>query len=201
MLGQVTKPIDQASTRERILQAALELIVDIGWANVTTRAISARAGVNNALVHYHFGTKDELLLAAAEVSFAQEMGAPLDAILATGDATEALVAAFRWMESTEPHSPMMVVFMEAAHQAVRDERVAAWIRQVLSAYFQAITAVVVAGQAKGDIDQSVDPESLAIVVAGLIDGLFLYRLIGLEYDASTVRETVEGFIQGMTKGT
>jgi len=41
--------------------AALELLADRGPREVTVRDIAAAAGVNHALVHRHFGTKDELI--------------------------------------------------------------------------------------------------------------------------------------------
>ena len=48
-------------TRQRILNAAERLIADQGYAATSLRQIIAEAGVNLASVHYHFGSKDELL--------------------------------------------------------------------------------------------------------------------------------------------
>jgi AcrR family transcriptional regulator len=45
----------------QILQAADELFGDIGFDATTTREIAERAGVNKALIHYHFSSKDGLL--------------------------------------------------------------------------------------------------------------------------------------------
>ena len=44
-------------TRQQLLQAGLETFSEVGFEAATTRAISARAGVNLALVNYHFGDK------------------------------------------------------------------------------------------------------------------------------------------------
>ena len=46
-----------------IQAAALELLAERGPREVTVRDIAAAAGVNHALVHRHFGTKDELVRA------------------------------------------------------------------------------------------------------------------------------------------
>jgi AcrR family transcriptional regulator len=54
------------ATRKALLDAAEELLVSKGMAAITTRKVAERAGVNQALVHYHFGTIEELLLAALE---------------------------------------------------------------------------------------------------------------------------------------
>jgi len=47
-------------TPTRILAAADELFGEIGYDGVSVRDIAERAGVNKALVFYHFGSKDEL---------------------------------------------------------------------------------------------------------------------------------------------
>jgi AcrR family transcriptional regulator len=54
-------------TRAAILAAARELFAASGFAGTTIRAVAAAAGVDAALVHHYFGTKDDLFLAALEV--------------------------------------------------------------------------------------------------------------------------------------
>jgi AcrR family transcriptional regulator len=54
------------ATRLALLDAAEELLIVKGVAGITTRKVADRAGVNQALVHYHFGTIEELLLATLE---------------------------------------------------------------------------------------------------------------------------------------
>lgn len=54
------------ATRKALLDAAEELLISKGMAAITTRKVAEQAGVNQALVHYHFGTIEELLLAALE---------------------------------------------------------------------------------------------------------------------------------------
>lgn len=56
------KAEDSARTRAAILDAAESLMRDEGYAAVTTRRVSERAGVNLGLIHYHFGTMDDLFL-------------------------------------------------------------------------------------------------------------------------------------------
>jgi AcrR family transcriptional regulator len=54
-------------TRAAILSAARELFASSGYAGTTIRAVATAAGVDAALVHHYFGTKDDLFLAALEV--------------------------------------------------------------------------------------------------------------------------------------
>ena len=56
-------------TREAILAAAREAFAERGYDGASIRAIAAGAGVDPALVHHYFGTKEQLFLAAMQVPF------------------------------------------------------------------------------------------------------------------------------------
>jgi AcrR family transcriptional regulator len=68
----VTPPVksdslaDDTDTRVRIIEAAFRRLHEDGYARLSTRAIAAEAGVNHALIHYYFGTKDKLVMAALD---------------------------------------------------------------------------------------------------------------------------------------
>jgi len=49
------------SAKEKILEAADALFGEVGFDAATTREIARRSGVNKALIHYHFATKEALL--------------------------------------------------------------------------------------------------------------------------------------------
>lgn len=49
-----------------LLDAAERLLVSVGYANITTRGLAEEAGVNHGLVHYYFGSMQELLLQVLE---------------------------------------------------------------------------------------------------------------------------------------
>ncbi|MFE5915344.1 TetR family transcriptional regulator [Streptomyces wedmorensis] len=66
--------------RERILEAARAEFAERGYDKASVRGIARAAGVDPALVHHYFGTKDEVFAAAIEVSF--EPAAVVPAIVA-----------------------------------------------------------------------------------------------------------------------
>jgi AcrR family transcriptional regulator len=49
-----------------LLDAAERLLVDVGYARITTRALAEEAGVNHGLVHYYFGSNENLMVRALE---------------------------------------------------------------------------------------------------------------------------------------
>jgi AcrR family transcriptional regulator len=61
--------VSDSGTRERILQAAAQLLADSGGAPVSTRAVCAAAGVGAPTLYHHFGDKDGLLDAVVAFGF------------------------------------------------------------------------------------------------------------------------------------
>ena len=53
---------NRQETEHRFLDAAERLLVQVGYAGITTRALAAEAGLNHGLVHYYFGSIEEVLL-------------------------------------------------------------------------------------------------------------------------------------------
>ncbi|PFG43881.1 TetR family transcriptional regulator [Isoptericola jiangsuensis] len=60
-------------TRRRLLDAADQVLREHGYAGASARTVAAAAEVNSALVFYHFGGVDQLLLAALDRSSADRM--------------------------------------------------------------------------------------------------------------------------------
>jgi AcrR family transcriptional regulator len=55
-----------AETRAAILDAARARLLEVGYANLATRAVADAAGVPLSQIHYHFGSKQQLILALLE---------------------------------------------------------------------------------------------------------------------------------------
>jgi AcrR family transcriptional regulator len=56
----------RAVAEEALLDAAERLLVDVGYGGITTRKLAEAAGVNHGLVHYYFGSNENLLVRALE---------------------------------------------------------------------------------------------------------------------------------------
>ena len=61
-----TKTTARSAAEEALLDAAERLLVDVGHAGITTRRLAEEAGVNHGLVHYYFGSVENLLVRALE---------------------------------------------------------------------------------------------------------------------------------------
>ncbi|WP_069886318.1 TetR/AcrR family transcriptional regulator [Streptomyces luteocolor] len=64
------------ATRDRILDAAREEFSERGYEKTSVRGIAKAAGVDSALVHHYFGTKEQVFEAAVTIAFAPALEAP-----------------------------------------------------------------------------------------------------------------------------
>jgi AcrR family transcriptional regulator len=70
--GAVARSIREG-TRQRLVEAAVQTIKERGFAATSARAIAATGGFNQALVFYHFGSMNDLLVAALDHTSALRM--------------------------------------------------------------------------------------------------------------------------------
>jgi AcrR family transcriptional regulator len=62
----VNKTSARSAAEEALLDAAERLLVEVGHAGITTRRLAETAGVNHGLVHYYFGSIENLLVRTLE---------------------------------------------------------------------------------------------------------------------------------------
>ena len=66
MTGVAQKTDARAAAEAALFDAAERLLVDVGYAGITTRRLAEEAGVNHGLVHYYFGSNENLLVQMLE---------------------------------------------------------------------------------------------------------------------------------------
>lgn len=78
------------TTKDRIIEAALETLKEEGFAGTSARSIAKRGGFNQALIFYHFGTINDLLLAALDRTSEVRMAKYRDAVRGIDSVQEAV---------------------------------------------------------------------------------------------------------------
>ncbi|MDJ1138043.1 TetR family transcriptional regulator [Streptomyces iconiensis] len=117
-------------SRERILASARGEFAGRGYDKASVRAIARGAGVDAALVHHYFGTKEQVFAAAIEGAFAPTRVVPdLVATAARDELGERIVRTFVavW-ENAETREPMLAIL----RSAVNNETAAAVFRRLLT---------------------------------------------------------------------
>ena len=87
-----------AETRRLLVEAAIETLKDHGYAGASARAIAERAGSNQGLVFYHFGSVANLLLAALDAVSADRLEkyvAAVDDVGSPAELVDVAAAIFR----------------------------------------------------------------------------------------------------------
>jgi AcrR family transcriptional regulator len=118
-----------SGTREAILDAARRAFAEQGYQQATIRGVAELAGVDPALVHHYFGTKQDLFVAAVQLPInpvPQLMAVLADDPERTG---QRIVEVFLsvWDHAAE-RSPLLALI----RSAVGDERAAAMLREFIT---------------------------------------------------------------------
>jgi AcrR family transcriptional regulator len=202
-----------SGTRAAILAAARQEFADRGYDGATIRAIAAGAGVDPALVHHFYGTKERLFAAAMRMPFVPsevitaalaEHGGPSGTADPPRSLGEHMVrTALTVWENTEVRG----VFLGLLRSAVTSEDAAAMLREFIAdAILRPISAAAQAGAGAGpDGGDQADIAYRASVVATQMLGLALSRyVIKLEPVASadpadlaaTIGPTLDRYLTG-----
>jgi AcrR family transcriptional regulator len=72
----------RAAMRRRLLDAAVESLIELGYAGTTTLEVQMRAGVSRGALLHHFASRDDLMVAAVEHLFASRSTALYEKSLA-----------------------------------------------------------------------------------------------------------------------
>jgi AcrR family transcriptional regulator len=86
------------ATRAQLVEAAIETLKTDGFAGSSARAIAERAGLNQGLIFYHYGSVADLLLAALDAVSARRMeqyGAAVDGAGSPSELVDVATAIFR----------------------------------------------------------------------------------------------------------
>ena len=167
--------------RAEIIAAAIRLLAREGIGEATTRKIAAEAGVNQAMLGYYFGGKDELLLAILREMMRLSGEIARTALSPGGDPRTALadgIAAF-WAH-VEQAPELQVMQYELTLYALRRPESAWLARQQYAGYRDVVAGL--AREVYTAVGQTcaVTYDELARFVVGGLDGLILQFVSDLD---------------------
>ncbi|MEU3419292.1 TetR family transcriptional regulator [Streptomyces murinus] len=181
-------PSPQASTREKIIEAAASLIPEVGWGGVTSRRVAERAGVNTGVIHYHMGSIGELRRIAAvgkiEMFFLDRIG---DA-LAQEDPPVAVELMLRGLCSSDSRDPELLLLYESLVAANRDEQLRAEIATSLSRLRHWLHDWF----AERGVTR---PLPAAVTVTAAMDGFLLQRMLDPDLDPAPLIEGLTALVK------
>lgn len=170
-----TKGRGEGPSRDVLLQAASDLMIELGTPEVSLHAIARKAGVTAPLVKYYFGSKEGLLVALVERDTARSL-AQLDGLNAM--AIEPLaklrihVAGIVRTYSRFPYLVGLLNHLLRETQGDASERIkASFVTPLIDAQRKIVEEGVAAGQFR-----AIDPDQLYFIIVGACQYLFSSRV-------------------------
>ncbi|MFD3498918.1 TetR family transcriptional regulator [Streptomyces sp. NPDC058676] len=157
---------ESADTRDRLLTVAREEFSERGYEKTSVRGIAKAAGVDSALVHHYFGTKEQVFEAAVEVALAPVLTVRDSVLDGPADAVgERLTRMFFGLwETPVTRTPLLAV----VRSAVNNDTAASVFRRLVST--QLLSRVA------GEVDAP-DAELRAELAAAQLVGIAMLRYV------------------------
>ena len=186
-------------TRARILDAALQALRDEGIAGISARNIARHGGFNQALIFYHFGSVEGLLVAVAR-SESERRSALYAPALAEVSSLPELVAVARRLHDEEFQAGTVAALTQMLAGAVGSEDLSRGIAESLRPWTTLVGETIDRLLADTPFGTLVPRDDLTSGLAALFLGIEL--LTGLDPDLAsgslfTTMETVASLVDGM----
>ncbi len=164
-------------TRKVVLEAAVELITEIGYDNTTIEGVSERCGVARSTIYRHWAGRNDLLVDAVKHRL---IGQPeIDTGSLRSDVLALLQDLVRWFGSTD--GVMMVLhLLTVAH---RDEQVKKLHREATRGRRNYLAHVIQRAIDRGEVPADLDPQEAAndLVGAFFYKKIVVHEEIDIEY--------------------
>jgi AcrR family transcriptional regulator len=173
------------AARERLVEAAWRTIAEEGLQALTTRRVATRAGLSHGMCHYHFETKDDLILAVVE-HIRRYWIEPLEGHLASdGPIFDRLSRIVDWM--AEPATQDVVrVHLSLLAQAQADARLREKMRSEYRRWQDGYVALFRGLQAAGLLRADLDPVNAGSAFAAASDALVQERSLDPGLDTAAL---------------
>ena len=180
---------DGVDTRERIMEATYDALVETGFADLTMSDIAEASETSTSLLHYHFNTKEDLI-----VSFLEYLVERIEhdiAVSAPSDPVGKIHFILQWyvLDTDEAdREALHLALLELRLQASRNHRYRRRIKQADRVIREGLAAAIHDGIESGIFDE-VEAEATAALLLCAADGAQTRLLITGE---SVYTDVVEG---------
>ena len=178
---------DDPVNRKALLDAAERLMVEEGYAAVTTRRVAARAGLKPQLVHYYFESMDHLLLDLVRRSIAHGRET-LARVLASPKPLRRL---WEWSTDAEATALQIEMMALANHRKAIRAELADGARRLRRMQVEALSQAL---ERSGIVDDVVRADALMMVLASVSRVLVMEKSLGVTAGHKNVRTLVEHYL-------
>jgi AcrR family transcriptional regulator len=167
------------ATRDRIIQAARDVLVGHGHAGTSTRAVADAAGVNLSQVHYHFGGRQGLLIEVLERENEALLARQQALFAAPGPLSEKWRLACDFLDD-DMDSGYVRVLWELWAAGLTDPELAAGWREAVVKWHELLESVFAAWIEDVGLELPISARVMTNLVSDVFYGIEVHRLGGLE---------------------
>ena len=186
--------VARAAAEDVLLDAAERLLVEVGAAGITTRRVAEEAGVNHGLVHYYFGSIENLLARVLE-RFTDRL-VQRQRELYAGDMpfSEKWRTAMRYLDEDRPYQK---IWLELQGLAWNRPELLERVGQVDAEWRQVLRDALAEPHERYGIAMPL--EALVSLVMTFNIGIMLERLSGIETGHRELVEWIDGWLETKEK--
>jgi AcrR family transcriptional regulator len=183
--------VARQQTEEAFLDAAERLLLSVGYAAITTRALAEEAGANHGLVHYYFGSMENLLARVLE-RFTDRLIARQRTMYAAAEVPfiDKWRTAMRYLDADREYQK---VWYELQALAWNRPELRQRVAHVNAEWRAVLTEALAEPRERYGIDMPLD--ALVSLVITFNEGIIFERLSGIERGQAELLEWIDGWIQ------
>lgn len=182
---------------DALLDAAEAMLVDVGYAAITTRRLADRAGVNHGLVHYYFGAMEDLLLRVVERFTDQLIERQRLMYGADVPFIEKWRQAMRFLDE-DAESGYQKVWFEMQAMAWNNEAIRARMQQVSQRWIDVVSPAFDRGLVELGVDRRRFPTTAVVsLVMTFNQGVMLEKLTGVDSGHRELLRMVDRTLEGL----
>jgi AcrR family transcriptional regulator len=177
-------------TEQALLDAAERLLVDVGAAGITTRKVAEEAGVNHGLVHYYFGSVEQLLVRVLERFTERLIERQRRMYAADVPFIEKWRTAMAYLDEDRPYQKLWFELQALAwNRPELQERLA----RVHTEWQAVLTEAFAPVRERLEVD--IPLEALVTLVYTFNEGIMLERLSGIEDGHRELLDWIDGWLR------
>jgi AcrR family transcriptional regulator len=196
----VTATPARVEATDALLDAAEKLLLEIGYAGITTRKLAERAGVNHGLVHYYFGSMEDLLTRVVE-RFTEQLIERQKAMYAAPiPFIDKWRQAMRFLDE-DAESGYQKVWFEMQAMAWNNEAIRDRLRQVSERWIEVVSAAFEQGLTELGVDRRRYPTKAVVsLVVTFNQGIILERLSGIDSGHRELLRMIDRMLERLWEG-
>jgi AcrR family transcriptional regulator len=176
-------------TEQALLDAAERLLVEVGAAGITTRKVAEEAGANHGLVHYYFGSVEQLLVRVLERFTERLVERQRQMYAADAPFLEKWRTAMAYLDEDRPYQK---IWFELQALAWNRPELRERLARVHAEWQAVLTEAFAPVRERLGID--VPLEALVTLVYTFNEGIMLERLSAIEVGHRELLDWIEGWL-------